>query len=425
MTSFIRNTTLALAAAGGFASSAFAGSAAEPALEPASTTPAALTGYERLWSHFVLYKSDTNPVLQEFALQGRIQLQYAWGSADQGEYYSGDLRNDQLWDDIDVRRWRLGFKSKWFRVWKFDGQIDIFPDWDPFYRQIYDLNLTYAPSEAFNLGIGKYKANNFGIEQFTSSKEILTMERSLLANQLFAGELTGTRFNGKKGNWQYAAGLYSGDIRREFSSFETGLVSQLSLGYDFHEMLGLEKALVKLDWQHSDDRANGTRHGDGLLTANGTARLGNAAFRPYIDAFSLNGHFEQGRFGLYTDLVAAEGRGTTGDVWGIMLMPSYYITDGLQFVARYQYAHGDNDGLQLQSRYERLAPVRTAANPGGLGDSGRGEDYHALYLGLNYYLYGHKLKLMAGAEYHQMDNGNDNGGEFDGWTGSAGVRMSF
>jgi hypothetical protein len=32
---------------------------------------------------------------------------------------------------------------------------------------------------------------------------------------------------------------------------------------------------------------------------------------------------------------------------------------------------------------------------------------------------------MAGAEYHQMDNGNDAGGEFDGVTGLVGMRMFF
>jgi phosphate-selective porin OprO/OprP len=417
MIPFLRETLPALASAGCLTGPALAGApSGEPAPEAAaSTTPAYTSEYERLWSHFTLYKNDDNPILQEFSLQGRLQLQYAWGEADQGEYYSGDRPTNTLWgDDIEVRRWRLGFKSKWFRQWKFDGQIDVNSDIDPFYRQIYDLTLTYAPSESFNLGIGKYKANNFGIEHFTSSKEILTIERTLLANQLFVGELTGARFNGKKNNWQYAAGIYSGDITQEFSSFETGMIYQGSLGYDFHERFGLEKALIKLDVQYSDDITNGTNRGnEPRLSATNSGRYGTAV--------SLNGHFEQGKFGLYTDILGAEGRGANGDVWGIILTPSYYLTDGLQLVARYQYANGDNDALQLQSRYERLA-----AAPGGtLTDGGRGENYHAFYLGLNYYLYGHKLKLMAGAEYHQMDNGNDAGGEFDGVTGLVGMRMFF
>ncbi|WP_256200167.1 hypothetical protein [Verrucomicrobium spinosum] len=43
---------------------------------------------------------------------------------------------------------------------------------------------------------------------------------------------------------------------------------------------------------------------------------------------------------------------------------------------------------------------------------------------MNYYLYGHKLKLMAGTEYHNMSGGGD-GGDFDGWTTLVGLRMFF
>jgi phosphate-selective porin OprO/OprP len=409
MTSTIRKTALLLAAGCTIVTS-FAGTLTDTTAPDltAPAEPAHLSGYDRLWSHATLYKDDNNPVLQEFSLQGRLQLQYAWGDSDQGAYYSGDRLDNALWDDIEVRRWRLGFKSKWYRVWKFEGQIDINPDWDPFYKNIYDLYVTYAPSDAMNLTFGKFKANNFGIEHFTSSKEILTMERSLLANLLFAGELTGVRFSGRKDNWVYAASLTSGTLDQEFDDFSGGTFLHASLGYDLHEKLGLEKALVKLDWQHSSRATNSLVPDE---------RFGPYTAGAYENALSLNGHFEQGKWGLYTDVLGASGYGSVGDVWGIILTPSYYISDGLQLVARYQYANGDNDGLRLQSRYERLAPELT--------DGGRGENYHALYLGLNYYLYGHKLKLMTGAEYHNMDNGNDGGGEFDGWTGWLGMRMFF
>ncbi len=412
MTSSNRKTALVLAASAGafLSAAAFAGTVSDTTAPDltAPAEPAHLSAYDRLWSHFTLYKDDNNNVLQEFSLQGRLQLQYAWGDSDQGAYYSGDRPDTALWDDIEVRRWRLGFKSKWFRQWKFEGQIDINPDWDPFYRNIYDLYITYAPSDAVNVTVGKFKANNYGVEHFTSSKEILTMERTLLSNLLFAGELTGVRFSGKHENWLYAASLTSGTLDKEFDDFSGGTFVQASLGYDFHEKLGIEKALVKLDWQHSSRAANSAVPDD---------RFGPYTAGLYENAFSLNGHFEQGKWGLYTDILSATGYGSVGDVWGVILTPSYYISDGLQLVARYQYANGDNDGLRLQSRYERLAPELT--------DGGRGENYHALYLGLNYYLYGHKLKLMTGAEYHHMDNGNDGGGEFDGWTGWAGVRMFF
>jgi phosphate-selective porin OprO/OprP len=136
----------------------------------------------------------------------------------------------------------------------------------------------------------------------------------------------------------------------------------------------------------------------------------------YEHAFSLNTNIEQGRWGLYTDVLGATGFGSVGDVWGVILTPSVYVADSLQLVVRYQYASGDNDGLRLQSRYERLAP--------DLSDGGRGDEYNAVYMGLNYYLYGHKLKLMGGVEYNNMSGGGD-GGDYDGWTTLVGLRMFF
>ncbi len=362
-----------------------------PAVQPTDTRSI----YDKIWGAATLYKNDENPILQEFALQGRLQLQYADGDG----YSSGDRPDEVLWGDMEVRRFRLGFKSKWFRQFKLEGQIDVNPNFDPqFYSQIYDLNLTWAPNDKFNIGIGKYKANFFSVEQFTSSKEILTFERTLLSNTLFTSELTGIRANGKINNWIYTVGGYAGDKQAEFTDFSAGAVIQAGIGYDLASLTGMDKGIVKFDWQHSTDSKN---FGGGAL---------------FTNAFSLNSTWEKGRFGLYTDALGGVGRDGQSDVWGFHVIPSFYILDGLQFVTRYQYASSSNDGLRLPSRYEGLDKSVT--------DSGRGDEFQAVYLGLNYYLYGHKLKLMAGAEYSTMEGGGD-GGDFSGWTALVGMRMFF
>lgn len=356
--------------------------------------------YDQIWGLAKLYQNKDNPVLQEFALQGRMHLQWATGDSDVGGYGSEDRPDDVLWGDIEVRRWRLGFKSQWFQQFKLDGQIDVSPNFDPeFYGKIYDLNLTWAPGDAFNIGIGKYKANFFSLEQATSSNHILTFERSLLSNTLFTGEITGIKVNGKIGNWLYTLGAYAGDDQREFTRFDAGYVYQAGVGYDLSKTLGLKKALIKFDYQYSDDAEN----------AGGGATFENS--------FSWNTSWEQGRLSLYTDVLAGTGRGDQGDVWGFHFIPAVFLVeDRLQLVMRYQFASADNDGLRLQSRYERLASALT--------DGGRGDQYQAFYVGLNYYLYGHKLKLMAGTEYHDMSGGGD-GGDFSGWTSLVGLRISF
>jgi hypothetical protein len=52
--------------------------------------------------------------------------------------------------------------------------------------------------------------------------------------------------------------------------------------------------------------------------------------------------------------------------------------------------------------------------------SDAGNTYTSGYLGLNYFLYGHKLKLMTGVEYSYLG-----GGDYDGYTFLSGLRFSF
>src|SRR6478736_3975168 len=105
-------TTLLLLAAGMFSglqageTMTASGKGVEAAVQPTDSRSI----YDKIWGLATLYKDDNNPVLQEFSLQGRIQLQYAAGDSDQGSYNSGDRPDETRWGDIEVRRWRLGFK---------------------------------------------------------------------------------------------------------------------------------------------------------------------------------------------------------------------------------------------------------------------------------------------------------------------------
>ena len=92
--------------------------------------------------------------------------------------------------------------------------------------------------------------------------------------------------------------------------------------------------------------------------------------------------------------------------------------DLLQLAARYHYASSDDPGgLAFARRYEQEVAT------------GQGDRYQSLYLGLNYLLYAHKLKFMAGAEYFDMQNviNGDvpDGSDVDGWNFAVGFRMYF
>jgi len=112
------------------------------------------------------------------------------------------------------------------------------------------------------------------------------------------------------------------------------------------------------------------------------------------------------------------GDGALGrpDVYGITAMPAYKLAEKLQLVTTFQLAGShDPNGVYLPARYEALAP--------GTGDK-KGDAYFAGYAGLNYYFYGHKLKVMSGVKYTCLDGGSG-GGDYHGWTWLVGARTAF
>jgi len=391
------------------------------------------TPMDQAWSAFNLYKDDTNPILQEFSLQGRFQLQYADGHADtaKGDDQHFDIsdvphaNNDNgIWDDhFEARRARLGFKSKLFQNWKFDGLINVDLDGEDnegdnaFYRDIYDLYLTYAPADTFNMSAGKTKVR-FSREQEISSNNILTFERSLLANLLFPGELTGIWTSGKgvQEYWLYELGVYGNDRVREFSEFDGGAIILGKVGYDYSSQAGLDSAIASFHYMHNTDAAY--KPEKNLEFSNGTSPS-------FTDSIALTNDITHGRYGLTTELLYGfgfDGKAeqenapktiNQSDVFGITIIPSYFIADGLQVVGRVQLAtSSDKNGLSLPSRYESRANNTTEGK--------NGNTYSSAYLGLNYYIHGHKLKLMNGVEYSHLG-----GGDYDGYTFLSGLRFSF
>lgn len=377
------------------------------------------TAWDKAWSAFTLYKNEDNQILQEFSLQGRLQVQSIYGESNDDSFNTSDYKdagNDEnVWgNDIEARRARLGFKSKWFQNWKLEGQINVDNDGhdnsgdNTYYKDLYDLFITYTHSDALNISAGKTKVK-FTREQEISSKEILTMERSLLSNTLFPGELTGAWVSGKgiQEHWLYELGVYGNEREREFSDFEGGTIVLGKIGYDYSSQSGLDSAVASLHYMHNSE--------PGYRTADPDPDYSPGTSPSFKDSIALTNEINHGRFGLTTDIVYGMGDDDLGqsDVFGISLIPSYFIAEGLQLVGRLQVATcEDPDDLRLPGRYERLKA--------GPSSEERGNTYTSAYVGLNYYIYGHKLKLMNGIEYSHLG-----GGDYDGYTFMSGLRFSF
>jgi phosphate-selective porin OprO/OprP len=78
-------------------------------------------------------------------------------------------------------------------------------------------------------------------------------------------------------------------------------------------------------------------------------------------------------------------------------------------VGRYTFLHSfDNGGIRF-SRYESR-----------IGSS-RGDEYDEIFMGFNWFIYGHELKLQSGFKYTWMQAAQD----YRGWGWTTGLRIAW
>lgn len=354
--------------------------------------------FEDLWDLATLYKDANNPILQEFKLRGRYQGQYWDVDADQG--------SQSNWED---RRSRFGFDAKLFEK-QLEARVDFQSNdgFNDFYDGLVDAYLRWKPIDGLSVTAGKTKPLIAPYDWLESTNSQPTFERSQIFNQLGINRATALTVEYTTGPWYFQSGVYSNDTPSstggtgsfgdgEFGDLNGGVSFSLGAGYDFAEAIHTDKALLRFDWIHSDREA------------------GDLVLGLYDDILSTSFVVKKDAAQLVVEgFYGAGGDGTNSDVFGFFIQPSYDILPNqLQLVGRYSFANSDGPlGVLGQGRYERKV-----ADFGGRGDS-----YHSLYGGLQYFIYGDKLKLMAGAEWAKLD-GNDE--SYDGFTLLSGIRLSF
>ena len=344
------------------------------------------SAYDSAWNRVVFYDEPNSNTLKKFAFTGRLQ----------GDYYNFDSSDWGSDSDFSWRRFRVGFKASFFDGLTLHSEADMsLNDPAPLYKKLTDSNLAWASPSGMTIKVGRQSAP-FTLDGATSSKKLYTLERSKISGNLgFPKEyFPGITFSGKRNNWEYLAVLFSSDHGPEFEeAFDYGRFALFSVGYNFKENLGMDNALVRLDYVNQEQD----------LT-NKTPDHKNVA--------SLVAKFEKGDFHLWTDLSLSDGFGSQNDLIGLQLMPFYDITDRTQVVFRYTYLKSSGgDSIRL-SKYEK-----------GLFGI-KGNEASEMFLGINHYLYGHKLKWQNGIQYTEMDSPSGNGG-YDGWGFTSGIRISW
>jgi len=352
---------------------------------PALAQEDAESGYDRVWAIANLYTGDDDSFFQSIDLSGRLQLDLAYVKSQDDEH-----------GEFNVRRFRFGFKTAFLRDFTFHIEGEFNPqEHDPAYTRLTDTYLAWGPGKAFKLTLGKHSAG-FTLDGLTSSKRLLTIDRNNLTQNIWFTEeyIPGVSVKGEGKGLIYFVGLFSsGDKDPEFGDFKGGKFFLINVGHDFADRLGAKEALLRFNFiDNQPDPENGFTK---LLH-----RIG-----------SLNFRFEDDGWGFRTDISAGHGYDDQSDIWGYVLMPFYELTETLEIVGRYTHVESKEENDVHFARYERSI------------DDGRGDRYDEAYIGVNYYWYGHKLKLQNALQYVDMRDRADDGGAYTGWSWTTAIRI--
>jgi hypothetical protein len=383
---------------------------------PASAGPETTTSAARFdWCDWLqnkpgqLYKNKENPILQSFTIGGRLQYQAAYidGSDVNGLDYN--LTQD------DYRRARIEVKADFLQYFSANLKLNMVNDqrrsngdldwgYEDFDEAtfIFDIKKAFdaVPLDSLKLNYGRHKFL-MTEEVHMSSKEIYTLERSAIANKLYGANSrpTGVTLDAALGDWSGTIGLFSGEDDSEFiGGWNDGQAYYASIAHQTTDEWRFVLDTVVNDPSGADD------------------------YLGYDWATAFNAIYEKDRFGTIATLVFGENNGAgtqDGSFHAIMVMPYYWIIeDRLQAVLQYQYAGAEeSEGIRTNSRYIR------SANPAGVNvNSGRGDELHTLYAGLNYHFCGDNLKVMGGIEFTQLDTPV---GDMDALTYLIGFRTFF
>lgn len=341
--------------------------------------------YDDMWRYGTLYEDDSGGWIEKVALSGRLQAEAAWFDADEGDF-----------DDATWRRFRFGFVSQFAHDWRLnvEADLDLNQSRSDWYQGLTDAYIAWRPDPSTELKVLKQSAG-FTLDGATSSKKLLTLQRNNLTENLWFTEEYFTGVTLKKDfdeQWFYKVGIFASDDDKEIGVTDAGYFLFVSLDYKLESGPQFDEATIYLDYVYNDKD----------IKAN-TPDLSHVV--------SLSTRWRAGAWNLHTDLALGDGYFDQSDLWGFVLMPLYDVSERVQLVGRYTYLSSDDSNGLVFNRYEDEIA------------QGEGDDYREIYAGLNIFLYGHKLKWQTGLQYTRMDDKADDGGEYDGWGITTGLRI--
>lgn len=328
--------------------------------------------YCDIFDYNKFYEGETG-FIRGIEAHGRYHGQYISQSEDIGDTENG-------YNQWQHRRARLGLEVimahglTFFMENNMADNEEIFADrWQNDFQDFY---ISWEASDDLEFVIGKQK-QDFTIEDTTSSKRILTVERSPIVNETAGARPWGAVVAFKAGGFDNQLGAWltgADDSWGSWPSFDSNASASFNTSYEI-----IDGTDLVFDYVYNDNSG-------GFAPVEGDADEQYAS--EYQHGFAIGTDSDWGKFDMVTNFIVAQNREGSGglpdghDTWGAMIMPSYYLTEKLQAVFRYAYM--DEGREQRTQRFNTRVAV---------------EDYHTFYGGLNYHFCGHNLKVMGGYEY--------------------------
>lgn len=372
-----------------------------------------------------LHSDAANPWLQEVTFNTRLHWQHAW--------VSGRSDGNRFWHENggEFRRFYFGPTVRFLDLFTLKADANLVADDRPGggdlkfgYDSMFELYLGADLSrffdspaiDSFKLSYGR-REQQLTEEHATSSRDILTVERSMLDAYILPGvpvpaNPTGVWADLKAGRHTFSGGILSSDHGSELADWGDGRLYWLTWRCDLADLAGMEMAEVSLN-----------------LVLNDVGRDEQQAVA-YDHVATAWARFGEGPWALRGSLIYGENRssvpGRSGAFGGIDLLPTWWLVpEKLQFAVRAEYAvAAEAEGLRLASRYARIAGEPGNEDLPALA-GGRGDRHASLYAGLNWYLIHPHLKWMAGLEWERMENSATGVTVYDGITGWLAMRIHF
>ena len=318
----------------------------------------------------------------KMTLGGFLHLQAGFGDAPDGRF-------NGIEDQFLIRRARINVQGSFLENFDYKLEMDLgansLSEKTGSSAQLTDLYLNWNKYEYANIKAGQYKTH-YGWEQIVSDTKMLTIERSLPNDRLTDGRQVGTSVTGAimEKRMSYAIGMFNG----------TSVNNSFNDNDHFMYTARVQGSAVKTEWNKMPVEwnvgVNALTTKDNGVTKGGfgiDSIPGGAADNLFIgdrNAWGLDTQVKVGLFDFQAEYLQNRFEPDNSTPANGFEAAGWYVLGAYFVVPKY---------LQAVVRFENFDPNK--------GSDGNTSDVWTF--GLNYYIKGDDLKLMANYLYGDQD----------------------